>query len=54
MVKIDVKVRASRKYGEEFVRELEKSVKDIVEGRVRSYEELLEEYGVKPKKVARA
>ena len=53
MVKIDVKVKASRRYSEEFVRELEKSVKDIVEGRVRSYEELLEEYGVKPKKVAK-
>ena len=54
MARIEVKVKASRKYSEEFVRELEKSVKDIVEGRVRSYEELLEEYGVKPKKVAKA
>ena len=36
MVRIDVK--ASRKYGEEFVRELEKSFRDIVEGRVVSYE----------------
>ena len=44
MVRIDVK--ASRKYGEEFVRELEKSFRDIVEGDVRSFEELLEEYGV--------
>ena len=38
MVRIDVKVKASRKYGEEFVRELEKSFRDIVEGRVVSYE----------------
>ena len=42
---MEVKVKASRKYNEEFVRELEKSVKDIVEGRVGSYEELF----VKPK-----
>lgn len=45
MVKIDVKVRASKKYSEGFVKELEKSVKDIIEGKVRSYEELLEKYG---------
>jgi len=38
LVKIDVKVKASRMYGEEFVRELEKSFRDIVEGRVVSYE----------------
>jgi len=40
LTRVKVKVKASRKYDEEFVRELEKSVKDIVEGRVRSYEEL--------------
>jgi len=52
LTRVEIKVKASRKYNEEFVRELEKSVKDIVEGRVRSYEELLEEHSVKLKKTA--
>ena len=40
-------VKASKKYNEEFIKEIGKAVKDIVEGRVKSYEELLEEYSVR-------
>ncbi len=47
MSRISIEVKASKKYNEEFVKELNKAVKDIVEGRVKSFEELLEEYGVK-------
>jgi len=43
LIKISVKVKASKKYSEEFVKDLEKSVKDIIEGRVKNYEELLKE-----------
>ena len=44
MVKVDVKVKASRRYSEEFVRELERSFRDIVEGRVVSYEKFKLEF----------
>jgi len=40
-------VKASKKYNEEFIKELREAVKDIVEGRVKTYEELLEEYSVR-------
>ena len=49
-----VRVRASKKFGEEFVRELEGAFEDIVEGRVMGYEEFREKYGVKVKKKVKA
>ena len=52
MSRISIEVKASKKYNEEFIKELGEAVRDIVEGRVKSFEELLEEYGVR--KVAKA
>jgi len=36
-----VEIKASKKYNEEFIKELGEAVRDIVEGRVKSYEEFL-------------
>lgn len=47
---VRIKVRASKKYNPEFVKDIEESVKDIVEGRVGEYEELAREFHVKVKK----
>ena len=46
---IIIEVRASRRYREDFVREIEEGVRDIVEGRVMDLEDLLEKHGVRPK-----
>mgnify|MGYP000742919593 CR=1 FL=1 len=51
MVRIEVK--ASKKYRPEFVKSLEESIRDIVEGRVGDFEDLAKRYGVKPRKVSR-
>ena len=47
--KPEIKVKISRIYSDWVRRELEEATRDILEGRVGRLEELLEEYGVKPK-----
>ena len=47
MPRTSIWVKASKKYNEEFIKELGEAVRDIVEGRVKSYEELIEEYSVR-------
>ena len=46
---IAVEVRASKRYREDFVREIEEGVRDIVEGRVYDIEELYKKYDFKPR-----
>lgn len=46
---VRVEIKASKRYREDFVKELEEAVRDILEGRLVSMEELYEKYGVKPK-----
>ena len=48
---VKIKVKGSGKFKDEFIREVEESIKDVVEGRVEDFEKLMEKYGVKPKKV---
>lgn len=45
---VGVEVRASKRYREDFVRELEEGIRDILEGRFVDLEGLYEKYGVKP------
>ena len=48
---VKIKVKASERYSDDFVREIEESIRDVVEGRVEDFEKLMEKYGAKPKKV---
>ena len=43
------RVRAFKRYRKEFIEKIEEALRDVVEGRTGSLDELLEEYGVKPK-----
>ena len=47
MPRTSIWVKSSKKYNEEFTKELREAIKDIAEGRTKSYEELLEEYSVR-------
>ena len=51
---VEICVKASKKYSKDFVKAIEEAARDIVEGRVTDYEELLKEYNVKPKRLARS
>jgi len=48
---VKVKVKSSKKFKNEFIKEIEDSVREVVEGRAEDFEKLMEKYGVKPKKV---
>ena len=46
---VRVEVKASKRYRKEFIEKIEEALEDVVEGRTGSLDELLKEYGVKPK-----
>ncbi len=46
---VKVEVRAFKRCRKEFIEKIEEALRDVVEGRTGSLDELLEEYGVKPK-----
>lgn len=45
---VRIRVKASKKYSPEFVKAIEESVKDVIEGRIGEYRELVKEFHVKP------
>jgi len=50
---VRIYVKSSKKYSRGFVKALEESARDIVEGRVGDFSDLAREYGVEVKPVAK-